>query len=256
MLIDLLDQPDVVPSDFASVRTLLGGATDVDPRLIAEVEDRLGIRFNIAYGQSEAPCMAMTFPTDSAEVRTGSLGHPLPGRDYCLVDPEGVVLPIGQAGELCVRGPLTMSGYVRAGGTLDPDTSGAGWRRTGDICVIDDAKILRIQSRARDVIIRGGTNIYPAEVEQRLSAHPAVREIAVFGVPDRRLGQKVVAVVLPVEGVTITIDDLATFAADTLSPNKRPARWRVLEEFPRTASGKVRKHMLQQSVTEDSDAEF
>lgn len=252
MLIDLLDQPDVVPSDFASVRTVLGGATDVDPQLIADVEGRLGIRFGIAYGQSEAPCIAMTFPTDSAEVRTRSLGHPLPGRDYCLADSEGVVQPVGQAGELCVRGPLNMSGYLQPGGTLDPDTGGAGWRRTGDVCILDDSGVLRIRGRSRDVIIRGGANIFPAEVEQRLSTHPAVREVAVFGVPDRRLGQKVVAAVLPVEGATVKPADLAAFAEDTLSPSKRPTRWLVLEEFPRTASGKVRKHLLQQLLTADS----
>ncbi|MEE6174919.1 class I adenylate-forming enzyme family protein [Mycobacterium sp. 050134] len=252
MLIDLLDQPGVAPSDFASVRTVFGGATDVDPRLIAEVEDRLGVRFNVGYGQSESPCMAMTWSTDSAEVRTSSLGHPLPGRDYCLVDSEGLVLPVGQAGELCVRGPLNMSGYLQPGGTLDPDTSGAGWRRTGDICVLDDSGILRIRGRSREVIIRGGINIYPAEVEQRLSAHPAVREVAVFGVPDRRLGQKVVAAVLPAVGATVKPADLAVFAEDTLSPSKRPARWLVLEEFPRTASGKVQKHVLQQLLTERS----
>lgn len=261
MLIDLLDQPDVAPSDFASVRTVFGGATDVDPHLIAEVEDRVGIRFNIAYGQSEAPCMAMTWSADSAEVRTSPLGHLLPGRDYCLVDSDGLVLPVGQAGELCVRGPLNMSGYVRPCGALDPDTSRAGWRRTGDICVLDDAGILRMRGRSRDVIIRGGTNIYPAEVEQRLSAHPAVREVAVFGVPDRRLGQKVVAAVLPVMGATVKLADLEAFAEDTLSPTKRPTRWLLLDDFPRTASGKVRKHVLQRLLTADStrmdaDGEF
>ncbi len=249
MLIDLLDQPDVAPNDFASVRTVLGGATDVDPALVSDVEQRLGIRFNIAYGQSEAPCMTMTWSSDSADVRTRSLGHPLPGRDYCLVDPDGVVLAVGQPGELCVRGPLNMSGYVRAGGQVDPDTSSAGWRRTGDICVLDDAGILHMRGRSRDLIIRGGTNIYPAEVEQQLSAHPAVREVAVFGVPDRRLGQKVAAAVIPVSGMTVDPAGLDTFAEEVLGPSKRPTAWLILDEFPRTASGKVRKHVLQQSIT-------
>ncbi|WP_328354861.1 acyl--CoA ligase [Mycobacterium sp. NBC_00419] len=250
MLIDLLDQPDVAPSDFASVRTVLGGATDVDPNLIADVEERLGIRFNIAYGQSEAPCMTMTFSADSPEVRTTSLGHPLPGRDYCIADLEGAVVGVGEPGELCVRGPLNMSGYVRPGGDLAPDTTVTGWRRTGDICVLDDAGILYMSGRSRDLIIRGGTNIYPAELEQRLSAHPAVREVAVFGLPDRRLGQTVAAAVLPVEGASVTPDELSAFAEGVLSPSKRPAKWFVVEEFPRTAAGKVRKHILQQSLTE------
>lgn len=250
MLIDMLDQPDVVPSDFASVRTVLGGATDVDPKLIADVEEQLGIRFNIAYGQSEAPCMTMTFSSDSPQVRTTSLGHPLPGRDYCVADPEGVVVAVGESGELCVRGPLNMSGYVQPGGDLVPETTVTGWRRTGDICVLDDAGILYMRGRSRDLIIRGGTNIYPAELEQRLSAHPAVREVAVFGAPDRRLGQTVAAAVLPVEGAAITPDELSAFAETVLSPSKRPTKWFVLQEFPRTAAGKVRKHILQQSLTE------
>ena len=254
MLIDLLEQPDVSAADFASVRTVLGGATDIDPNLVTDVEERLGIRFGVAYGQSEAPCMAMTFATDSVAVRTSTLGHLLPGRDFCLADEAGVVQPIGTAGELCVRGPLNMSGYTRADGTVNPDATDGGWRRTGDICILDAAGILRICGRSRDVIIRGGTNIYTAEVEERLSTHPAVREIAVFGLPDRRMGQRVAAAVLPAAGAVADPGELAQYAETRLSPGKRPTKWIVLDDFPRTASGKVRKHVLQQLAADVTEA--
>nr|WP_197514306.1 AMP-binding protein [Mycobacterium sp. E342] len=186
----------------------------------------------------------MTFRTDSTEVPTRSLGHLLPGRDYCLADSEGLVLPVGQAGELCVRGPLTCRDTCRRVGSWTLTPAVPDGRRTGDIYVSDDSGILRIRGRSREVVIHGGANIYPAEVEQQLSPHPAVRGVAVFGVPDRRLGQQVVAAVLPAVGADSQACRPRSFAEDTLSPSKRPAKWLVLEEFPRTASGEVRKHLL------------
>lgn len=252
MLIDLLAEPGVSDADFASVRTVVGGATDVDPHLIEDVESRLGIKFGVAYGQSESPCIAMTFGSDSTEIRTRSLGHPLPGRDYCLVDGVGRVVPIGHDGELCVRGPLNMSGYRRADGTLDADTTDGGWRCTGDVCALDDAGILRFRGRIRDVIIRGGTNIYPAEIEYTLTQHPALAEVAVFGVPDVRLGERVIAAVIPVSGQEVDLIELAEFAREHLGTQKRPVDWLVVAGFPRTSSGKVRKEALREAYSADA----
>jgi fatty-acyl-CoA synthase len=250
MLIDLLSHPGVTDADFASVRTVIGGATDVDPGLIDVIEKRLGIRFLVAYGQSEAPCLAVSRESDDVEVRTRSLGRPLPGRDYYIADGSGAVAEVGTEGELCVRGPLTMTGYLRIDGSVDPDVDAAGWRRTGDLCVLGPNGVLIFRGRLRDVIIRGGANIYPAEIEHVLSRHEAVNEVAVFGVPDDRLGERVVAAVIAHRGAELSTSELAEkleeFVLSRLSSQKRPAEWLVVGDFPRTSTGKIRKNVLRE----------
>lgn len=251
MLIDLLAMPAVQESDFAGVRTVIGGATSVDPALIADVEKRLGIRFLVGYGQSEAPCMAMSSMEDSVLVRTRTLGRPLPGRDVYIANKAGEAAPRNSVGELCVRGPLAMSGYVQSDGSLDYATDDFGWRRTGDLCSLDIDGVLTFHGRSREVIIRGGTNIYPAEVEQALSGHGSIAEVAVFGVPDARLGERMVAAVIAAGSAVVARDELSRYAAVRLSSHKRPAEWIVVSEFPRTSTGKVRKHVLRQWYEDD-----
>ncbi len=246
MLIDLLAIPEVRESDFAGVRTVIGGATSVDPGLIEDVENRLGMVFLVGYGQSEAPCMAMGSMDDNVLVRTRSLGRPLAGRDYYICNEVGEVLPTNSVGELCVRGPLTMSGYLRADGSLDHAMDGGGWRRTGDRCSLDDDGVLTFHGRSREIIIRGGINIYPAEVEHALSGHDSIVDVVVFGVADARLGERMVAAVITEGGGVVTLADLSRYAATHLSAHKQPAEWTVVNAFPRTSTGKVRKHVLRQ----------
>jgi fatty-acyl-CoA synthase len=246
MIIDLLAMPSVSPSDFSSVRLVIGGGTAVDPGLIDDVETQLGITFGVAYGQSEAPMMAASSPDDTVMVRTRTLGRCLPGRDYRVVDTTGHVVPTGTLGELCVRGPLVMSGYLQPDGTLDPGLDEQGWMHTGDLCTMDDGGVLTFRGRIREVIIRGGVNVYPAEVEQTLQAHPDVAEIAVFGVADKRLGERVVAAVIPAADHHVDLGVLTSFARSKLSPNKRPTEWILASTLPRTSTGKVRKHLLGQ----------
>lgn len=245
MLIDLLAMPDVAARDFSRVRTVIGGATSVEPRLIEDIEHRLGIRFLVGYGQSEAPCLAMSFEDDSTAIRTTTLGHPLPGRDYCIAGIGGLVALRGQVGELCVRGPLVMSGYLHADGTVDPTRDEQGWLHTGDLCSLDDGDVLTFHSRLREVIIRGGSNIYPAEIEQVLSAHGALAAVAVFGLPDSRLGERIAAAVVPKRGHLVSEVELSDFVTMRLSGHKVPVEWFIVEELLRTNTGKVRKHVLQ-----------
>lgn len=246
MLIDLLALPGVSPSDFSSVRTVMGGATAVDPALIDEIENKLGLRFIVSYGQSEAPGMTTCVPADPIELRMQTIGHCLPGRDYYICDRDGSVLHTGSIGELCVRGPLIMSGYLKENGSIDPSVDSEGWLRTGDLCSMDDRGVVTFQGRVREVIIRGGENVYPAEVEHVLTTHPSVVQAAVFGVSDHRLGERVVAAVLPHTDAKIDADDLSAFAAERLSRYKRPVEWVIATVLPRTSTGKVRKHLLQQ----------
>jgi fatty-acyl-CoA synthase len=246
MIIDLMALPGVNPVDFSSVRTVISGATAVDPKLIEEMEQRLQITFMVAYGQSEAPNMSSSSPDDSVHVRTQTLGRCLAGRDYAVRDRAGAVAPVGEVGELCVRGPLTMSGYLQLDGGLDPAVDSDGWRHTGDLCSMDDDGVLTFHGRIREVIIRGGLNIYPAEVEHAVTGHECVSEIAAFGVLDQRLGERVIAVVIPAVGASVDVAELAGIAETRLSAYKRPAEWIVAATLPRTSTGKVRKHLLRE----------
>jgi acyl-CoA synthetase (AMP-forming)/AMP-acid ligase II len=246
MIIDLMAMPGVTEADFSSVRTVIGGATSVDPSLIDEMEKRLDITFMVAYGQSEAPAMTSSSPGDSARVRTQTLGRCLGGRDYAVRDGSGAVVAVGEVGELCVRGPLTMSGYLQPDGGMDTALDSEGWRRTGDLCSMDEDGVLTFRGRIREVVIRGGLNIYPAEVEQAVSAHESVSETAVFGVTDKRLGERVVAAVIPAAGATVDVTELAALAEARLSAYKRPVEWIVAAKLPRTSTGKVRKHLLRE----------
>jgi acyl-CoA synthetase (AMP-forming)/AMP-acid ligase II len=247
MMIDLVNTPGVTPADFASLHAVVGGASALDPTLVTDMEERLGVRVIGSYGQSEAPAILATAPEDPPQVRLATIGRCLPGRAVAIRDEAGHVLPTNTDGELCVRGPLTMSGYLRADGSLDPATDPDGWRRTGDICSMDDDGWVTFRGRTRDVVIRGGLNVYPAEVEQALSVHESVSEVAVFGIPDSRFGESVVAALLPAAGGSVDIAALKEIAAEQLSSYKRPEDWVVVTELPRTSTGKVRKHVLRES---------
>jgi fatty-acyl-CoA synthase len=246
MMIDLLAMPGVKPGDFASVRTIIGGATSVDPALVAEMEQRLGATIIGSYGQSEAPAMLASSPHDPLSVRMNTLGRTLEGRAVAIRDVDGRIAATDEVGELCVRGSLGMSGYLQADGSVDPAVDSAGWRRTGDLCSMDVAGIVTFRGRIREVIIRGGLNVYPAEVEQAVSTHESICEIAVFGVTDERLGERVVAAAIPSAGVPLGITGLNELAAIRLSSYKRPAEWISVSTFPRTSTGKVRKHLLRE----------
>ncbi|TAM65173.1 class I adenylate-forming enzyme family protein [Mycobacterium sp.] len=246
MMIDLLALPDVTPADFASLRTVIGGAAAVDPALIAQMEHRLGITMIGSYGQSEAPAMTASSREDSPTVRTQTLGRCLAGRDFAIRDRAGAITALGEIGELCVRGPLTMSGYLRPEGGVDPAVDAEGWRPTGDLCSMDHNGVISFHGRIREVVIRGGLNVYPAEVEQAISTHESVSEVAVFGIADKRLGERVVAAVIPTGGGAVDVDQLTALAAERLSSYKRPAEWLVVTSLPRTSTGKVRKHLLRE----------
>ena len=244
MIIDMLGAERVAASDFESVRLVVGGATAVDPGLIADMESRLGITFMVAYGQSEAPMMAASAPTDSADIRTRTTGRCLAGRDYRIRDRDGRIVPFGEVGELCVRGPLTMTGYLRPDGSIDPAADGEGWRGTGDLCSMATGGVLTFHGRIRELIIRGGLNVFPAEVERVLTEYESVSEAAVFGVPDARLGERVVVAILPAPGNEVDPANLAAFAAGRLSHYKQPSEWIMAKTLPRTSTGKIRKHQL------------
>jgi fatty-acyl-CoA synthase len=216
----------------------------VPPSLIRRVEDAFGAVVVNAYGQSESPNAVQTSPTDDDLTRAETIGRPNPRREVRIVRPDGATADLGEPGELWMRSPLTMDRYVGvesevSAQTLDSD----GWLHTGDLCSIDKHGVLRIHGRLRDVIIRGGENIYPAEVEAVLLQHAAIADVAVIGFPDERWGEVPVAC-YRATAPAVDHADLERFARERLASFKVPRRWVAVDALPLTASGKVKKFEL------------
>jgi fatty-acyl-CoA synthase len=245
MLVALLGHPDFDPARLTSVRVALAGGASVAPELIQRVESALSIPFSVIYAQTEAsPGITMTRTDDSPEDRAYTVGRPLPRTEVKIVDPvTGQTVAPGETGELCTRGYHVMLGYLGdVGHAVDAD----GWLHTGDLAAMDDRGYSRIVGRLKEMIIRGGENIYPWEIEQVLAAHPDVIEVAVVGVPDPYWGEQVAAVVR-LEG-SATDEDLAAFCRDRLARHKVPKLWHRTEALPLTGSGKVMKHVLREQI--------
>jgi acyl-CoA synthetase (AMP-forming)/AMP-acid ligase II len=248
MFIMMLDHPDLATTDISSVRQLLTGGAVVPPALAGRVEAEFGAPLSIVFAQTEAsPVITQTAPQDTAEDRAHTLGRPLPQTEVKIVDPaSGQTVAPGVIGELCTRGYHVMTGYFR-----DPDKTAAaidadGWLHTGDLASMDERGYCQIGGRLKDLIIRGGENIYPREIEQVLFEHPTVADVAVVGVPDAKWGEQVAAFVRPAPGRTPDPAELFAYCREHLAPHKTPRYWTVLEEFPQTPSGKIQKFVLRE----------
>lgn len=240
-LLSLLDHPDLGPDHLAAMRHIgLGGASV--PVAVAERAIGLGISIVRAYGSTEHPSTTSALHSEPQEPRMLTDGHPLAGVELRMVDDEGSPVPSGTPGEIWSRGPDLCAGYsdpVLTAEAFDDE----GWFHTGDIGVLDDAGWLTITDRKKDIILRGGETISPAEIEEVLARLPAVAEVAVVGAPDERLGERGCAFVrLAPDATAPTLDDLRAHLAEVgLAKQKWPEDLRVVEEFPRTPSGKIRK---------------
>jgi acyl-CoA synthetase (AMP-forming)/AMP-acid ligase II len=248
MFIMMLDHSDLATTDISSVRQLLTGGAIVPPALAGRVEAEFGAPLSIVFAQTEAsPVITQTAPQDTAEDRAHTLGRPLPQTEVKIVDPaSGQIVAPGVIGELCTRGYHVMTGYFR-----DPDKTAAaidadGWLHTGDLASMDERGYCQIGGRLKDMIIRGGENIYPREIEQVLFEHPTVADVAVVGVPDAKWGEQVAAFVRPAPGRTPDPAELFAYCREHLAPHKTPRYWTVLEEFPQTPSGKIQKFVLRE----------
>ena len=254
MLLAMLDHPAFAATDLSSVRYAISGGATVPPELARRVEAALGVPLAIVYAQTEAsPCITMTRLDDATQDRITTLGRPLPGTEVKIVEPGGGdPVPCGETGELCTRGYHVMAGYFD-----DPRQTAAaiddeGWLHTGDLATMDERGYCRIEGRSKDVIIRGGENIYPREIEQVLLAHHAVADVAVLGVPDHTWGEQIAAFVRPAPDVPMPgEDELFRHVREHLAPHKAPRIWRFVEEFPMTASGKIQKFALRERLRLD-----
>jgi len=246
MLIAMIERPDFAQRDLSSATTALSGGSTVPPELVRRIERELGVRFGIVYGQTEAsPVITQTRLDDTIEDKAETVGQPLPQVEVEVIDPAtGEIVPTGAVGELCARGYQVMTGYYempdKTAETIDAD----GWLHTGDLATMDERGYLRIVGRLRDMIIRGGENIYPREIEDVLFTHPGVAEAAVVGIPDPKWGEVVGAFIRPVAGAEPTEQDLFAHVRAHLAPHKTPTVWRFVEAYPLTPSGKIKKYEL------------
>ncbi|MFT4102834.1 MAG: AMP-binding protein [Burkholderiaceae bacterium] len=252
MLFAMLEVQQHKHYDLGSLRTTQTGGAPVPPELLRRIETAFGCDLLAVYGETEAsPVITQTAAEDSFEDKSETAGRPLPQVEVRIADPvSNEVLAVGAQGEIQARGYQVMIEYFdkpqATADTVTPD----GWLRTGDLGTMDARGYVKVTGRLKDMIIRGGENIYPAEIEARLIEHPKIVQAAVFGAPDPRWGEIVCAVVQWREGQAPTVGELREHLARSLSPQKTPARWLACADLPLTGSGKIQKFRLREMLAE------
>ena len=242
----LLTNRERRPVDVSSLRLAVTGAASVPVSLIERMRSELGFRTVITgYGLTESTgCVSMCRPGDSAERIAHTCGAPLPGIEVRVVDAAGQELPRGAEGELLVRGYNVMLGYFDDEAATREAVDDAGWLHTGDVGIMDESGYLRITDRKKDMFIVGGFNCYPAEIENLLSAHPAVAQVAVVGAPDERMGEVGHAYVVLRPGASLEESALIAWSRENMANYKVPRRVFFVAELPTTASGKIQRFAL------------
>ena len=251
MLVALLDHPDRARRDLSSIRTVMSGSSTVPAELVRRTKGLLDCDFSILFGQTELHgVLTQTLPTDSDEDQAETIGLPLAHVEVKIAEPDsGRPLACGEQGEICARGYQSMLGYFEMPEATAVALDDEGWLHTGDLGAMDERGYLRITGRLKDLIIRGGENIHPAEIEQVLAAHPTVAAVAVLGVPDPTWGEQVAAVVQPHPGAAPpTIAALHAHCREALAAFKTPKLWFFVDEQPLTPSGKIQKFVLRERI--------
>lgn len=249
MFLFMSQQPEFASTDLSSMRYFICGGAPVPEPLIRLYSEH-DVPFAQGYGLTETAPLALVVRTDESARKVGAAGHHvLPLSDVRLVDAENNPVAQGERGEVCVRGPQVMQGYWN-----NPDATAAviddsGWFHTGDIGEMDTDGYVFIVDRVKDMVISGGENVYPAEVETVLYDHPAVAEVAVVGLPDERWGETVTAVLALRQDATVSLDELREFARTRLAGYKLPSRLETVEALPRNPAGKILKYQLRAQFT-------
>ncbi len=235
------------PYDVSSLRTGIMAGAPCPVEVMRGTMEELGCNVCIAYGLTEAsPVITMTRFDDPLQKRVETVGKPLPGVEVKVVDEARRELPPGQMGELACRGYNVMLGYWKKPEATRQTIDADGWLYTGDLAVIEPEGYVRIVGRKKDMIITGGFNVYPAELEELLYTHPAVQTVAVVGVPDQVMGEVGMAFIIPREGADISPQEIVDFCARQVAGFKVPRYVVITEEFPMTPSGKVQKFKLRE----------
>jgi acyl-CoA synthetase (AMP-forming)/AMP-acid ligase II len=253
MFLAELEDPEFSSFDLRSLRTGVMAGALCPEALMKRVMSDMNLReLTIAYGLTEAsPGITQTRRDDTLERRTQTVGRVMPEMEVKIVDPATqMALGCDEAGELCVRGYNVMRGYYNNPAATAAAVDAGGWLRTGDQATIDADGYVRITGRIKDIIIRGGENISPKEVEDLVREHPAVADVSVYGVASEFFGEEVAASVRLRPGTSVRADDIVTFCTERIARFKVPRHVRFVSEFPLTASGKVQKFKLRQEHQE------
>jgi fatty-acyl-CoA synthase len=253
MFIAELDHPDFARFDLNSLRTgMMAGAPCPIEVMRRCIKDMHLTEMTIGYGMTEtSPVSTQTLIGDTLQHQTATVGKAHPHVEIKIVDTEGHVVPAGTTGEFCTRGYSVMLGYwddeERTAQAIDK----AGWMHTGDLATMDADGYCNIVGRIKDMVIRGGENIYPREIEEFLYRHPAIQEVQVFGVPDKRFGEELCAWIKIREGTTLTDDDVKAFCKDQIAHYKVPRHIRFVNEFPMTVTGKMQKFIMREQMVDE-----
>lgn len=246
MLIAMMEHPDFKRRDLSSLRCVFSGGTLVPAELVRRIESVLGVSFAIVFGTTEcSPLLTQTRLDDDPDDKATTIGRALPQTEVKIADPAtSETVPVGAIGELCARGYLVMKGYFEMPEATAAAIDSEGWYHTGDLASMDERGYCRVEGRLKDMIIRGGENIYPREIEDVLFSHPGVSEVAVVGIPDAKWGEVIGAFVRPAPGQTPSKEELVAYCRQHLAPFKCPQHWMFVETFPLTPSGKIQKFVL------------
>ena len=253
MFIAELDDPKFKNYDLSTLRTgIMAGALcprEIMKRVIGEMHMA---EILIGYGQTESsPINHMTLKDDPLEKRVSTVGRPAPHLEIKLVDEQGAVVPVGEKGEICCRGYAVMQGYWQDEERTRETIDNSGWLHSGDLGIMDEDGYTQIVGRIKDMIIRGGENIYPAEIEDFLYGHPKIQDVQVIGVSDAKYGEQVCAWIQLQDGESLDEDDVKAFCEGKIAHFKVPSHIKFVDEYPMTVTGKIQKFVMREQMEQE-----
>jgi fatty-acyl-CoA synthase len=250
MLIAMMQHPEFEQNRPTTLKIVSCGGAPVPVVVMEQVKERMGADAAIVFGQTESNGgITYTQPSDSFQRKSETVGFPYPHIDVKIINPAtGEVVPVGERGEFCCRGFLVMAGYYNMPEKTAEAIDAGGWLHTGDLATMDKDGYVNIVGRLKEMVIRGGENIFPREIEELLIRHPKVADAQVLGVPDAFFGEELLAVVLPREGEEISEQELRDYCKERISHQKVPRYIQFVTAYPMTASGKVQKFVLREQA--------
>jgi fatty-acyl-CoA synthase len=250
MFIAQLDHPEFAKFDLRSLRTGIMAGSPCPIEVMKKVQSQMNMgEVTIAYGMTEtSPVSTQCATDDPVERRVSTVGQVLPHIEIKIVDPEGKAVPRGETGEFCTRGYSVMKGYWNDADKTRDAIDEAGWMRTGDLATMDEQGYVNIVGRLKDMVIRGGENVYPREIEEFLYSHPKIQDVQVIGVPDPRYGEEICAWIKLKGGQTATPEEIREFCKGQIAHYKIPRYIEFVPEFPMTITGKIQKFVMREQT--------
>ena len=253
MFVAMIDHPDFPSTDLSSLRTGIMAGAPCPIEVMKKVVSTMNMgEVTIAYGMTEtSPVSFQSHVDDPLDKRVSTVGRIHPHVEVKVVDTEGRTVPVGERGELCTRGYSVMKGYWDDAERTDEAIDAGGWMRTGDLATIDAEGYANIVGRVKDMVIRGGENVYPREIEEFLYRHPKIKQVQVFGVPDAKYGEELAAWIVPAPGETVTEAEVRQFCEGQIAHYKIPRYVRTKDELPMTVTGKPQKFIMRDAMIDE-----